>query len=169
MKNLSFLFCLALMISSCSKDNDSPTTGSFEYTISGAASEVISGTETNFGLNNGELFISLIDDTDDLVIRILIDPVVSGTYLVNPVLLENNQVQDILVGDAFADLGIGSTLTGDRRNFSTNAGNGGSVTLTNVEANVLEGNFNINMRELLGGGTNQPEVNIQGSFTALKQ
>lgn len=162
-----FLLCISIAYFSCDPDDDN-SKGSFSYTVTGAATETISGDDTGFGITNGELFIRLTDGTDELTLRILIDPASAGSYAVNPILV-NGQAQTIEPEDAFAELGIGSSLTGDRRNFSTDASNGGSVVITSVETNALQGNFDISMRELLGGGVNQPEINVQGDFTAVPQ
>ena len=73
--------------------------------------------------------------------------------------------------DSWADLGIGSTLSGDRRSFSTNSANGGSVTITKVNDDVLEGTISVSMMELLSGNDvfNNPKVTVQGNFIAVKQ
>ena len=166
MKHLILLLSFSLLISTC-KNDDAPETGNFEYTISGVASKTISGNETNFGNGNGEFFITLTSGNDDLTLRIYIDPVVPGSYNVNPIFV-NGQAQTIVSGDSFADLGIGSSANGDRRNFSTNAANGGSLTISKIETNVVEGSFNMSLFELLGGGVPDQEINIQGEFKAVK-
>lgn len=167
MKKLTLFFGFLLVIASCSKKEDT-LVGSFQYTVSGAASANITGNETAFGTSNGELFIRLTAGVDELILQILIDPAAPGGYAVNPILV-NMQNQPIVSGDSFADLGLGSVFNGNRRDFSTNAGDGGVVTLNNVSADVLEGSFNVSMLELLSGGTMQPEITVQGTFMALKQ
>ncbi len=159
--------CCSLILSNCNDEGNNSPSGSFAYDVSGAAEAAVSGEDTNFGTSNGELFIRLTAGTDELIIRILVDPTVTGTYLVNPIVV-NGQPQMIEEGDAFADLDLGTVLSGVNRSFSTNAGSGGSVTLSKVEGDRLEGTFNMSLQELLSSNT-PPEVNIQGSFTAIKQ
>ena len=165
---------------SCSSDSggDEPKiTGSFKYTVSGAASKTVEGDNAKFGPTGSfdQTFISLVVGTDELDIRLVIDPVATGGFEVNPMVVQENggQIVNIPIeaGDSWADLGIGSTISSDRRNFSTNSANGGLVTITKAEADLLEGTFNVSMMELLSGGTifDNPKVTVQGSFTAIRQ
>lgn len=172
MKNLIKSICISLLLFSCSSDNEEESQeGSFEYTISGAVSKEVKGNETNFGTTNGEFFVRLTSGTDELVIRILIDPLNPSSYEINPVFVSVNEPPiPIVAGDSFADLGIGSTLSNDRRSFSSNAGNGGSVTISSVNGEIVSGTFTISLRELLTGNVgSEPAVSVQGSFTAVKQ
>lgn len=166
LKSCAWIFFF-LLFAACEGDKVGAS-GSFSYTLTGAASQTISGEETNFGLNNGKAFITLTMDTDVMTLEILTDPIETGTFLINPILVNGN-AQTIMDRDAFAELGIGSSANGNRRSFSSNAADGGSITLSSVKDNELKGTFNISMQELLGGGTTQPTINATGSFTAVKK
>ncbi len=166
MRLVGLLFILCSLTLSCS-DDEGDVSGNFTYTVSGAASTIVTGTETNSGISNNELFIRLTAGTDELIIRIIGDEAKTGSYIVNPILV-NGQNQPIEDGDAFADLNLGSVFNGNQRDFSTNAANGGLVTITNVADNLLTGTFNMSLQELLGGGVDQPKINIVGEFTAIR-
>lgn len=180
MKNSIWIVFVAFLVVSCFKNSDNEENeakGNFTYTISGAASKTVSGDNARFGSTGSfdQTFIALTVDSDELDIIIVIDPAVPGTYEVNPIVIKDGggQIVNIPIeaGDSWADLGIGSTLGGDRMDFSTSSANGGSVIITNVEADKLVGTFNVSMMELLGGNDvfNNPKVIVQGSFTAVKQ
>lgn len=179
MKKLNLLFCVSLLIVSCSKDPNSDTIqmGSFTYTISGATTKTITGTNARFGSvgSFNQTFIILTVDTDEFEIRIVADPAATGTYLVNPMVIqgEGGQIINIPIepDDSWADLGIGSSLANDRRSFSTGSANGGSLIITRIEGNTMEGSFSMSLMELLGGNDpfNNPKISVQGSFTAIKQ
>lgn len=175
MKNLVKSICVCVLLFSCSSDStdneEELQEGNFEYVISGALSKEVKGNDTNFGTTNGEFFVRLTSGTDELVIRILIDPLNPNSYEINPVFVSVSEPPiPITVGDSFADLGVGSTLANDRRSFSSNAGNGGSVTISSVNGSMVSGTFTISLRELVTGNTgSEPVVSIQGSFRAVKQ
>ncbi len=180
MKNLILVITTFLFLVSCSKDSDpeAPSqTASFTYTISGAASKTVTGDNANFGPTGSfdQTFISLRAESDELDIRIVLDPIATGSFEVNPMVVMDGggQIVNIPIEtrDSWADLGIGSTLAGDRRSFSTASANGGSVTITKVDGNRLEGRFNMSLGELLSGSDpfNNPKIDIQGSFVAIKQ
>ena len=172
MKISVILFGILTLLISCSDDSgDEPVnqTGSFQYTVSGAASMTVTGDDAIFGSGNGEVFVRLSVDTEDLTIRIINDIARTGSFEVNPVLVEVGQPPiPIEEGDAFAVLGIGSSLSNNRRNFSTDAANGGAVQITSVEDNVIKGSFNMSLIELQSGMIgSEPEINVQGQFTAI--
>ena len=174
------LLAISLIVS-CSSDSgmdDEPNVnnGSFEYTISGAASKTVTGDDARFGPTGsfGQTFIALTVGPDELDIRIVIDPATTGTFEVNPMVIMDSGGQIVPLPveerDSWADLGIGSTFTNDRRNFSTDSANGGSVIITKVDAETVEGSFNFSMMELLAGSEfNNPTITVQGTFTARKQ
>ena len=169
-------FCTVLNFSCSESDSGSnPSTGSFSYTVSGAADETISGTETNFGKGTGaSTFITLSNGTDVLTITLFMDPPATGPYPVNAKVIKDQNDQIIVIpeeeGDSWADLTIGSALSGGARSFSTNSGIGGLVTITSTDENTLVGTFNFGMLELIGGSDpfNNPSINAQGQFTAVK-
>lgn len=178
-KNTTLFFCCGLLMVSCSSDNggvDESKKGNFSYTVTGAASKTVSGDNARFGSTGSfdQTFISLVVDSDELDIRVVLDPISPGTYEVNPIVVKDGGGQIINIPveaeDSWVDLGIGSTLAGDRRSFSTSSANGGSVTITNVDADMIVGTFNVSMMELLGGADvfNNPKVTVQGNFTATK-
>ena len=180
MKNILLMITIMLLAVGCSSDGngeEETPKGSFTYTVSGAASKTVAGDNAKFGPTGSfdQTFISLRVDSDELDIRLVVDPATPGAYEVNPIVTQGGGGEIINIpieaGDSWADLGIGSTIGGDRQSFSTNSANGGLVTITRADANVLEGTFNVSMMELLGGGDvfNNPKVTVQGSFTAVKQ
>ena len=182
MKNLIRVLCIVLIVISCSKDSGSYTAemGDFTYTVSGAASKTITGTNARFGQAGGSglaerTFITMTVDSEELIINIVMEPPVTGTFVVNPMAVMNDAGQITIIQieerDSWAELGIGSTFTNDRRAFDTASANGGSVTITSVNGNIMIGNFNMSLMELLGGDDpfNNPKISVQGTFRAVKQ
>lgn len=179
MKNVILIVGFAFIMLSCSKDTDSEDpkeASSFSYTISGAASKTVTGDNANFGSTGSfdQTFISLIADTDELDIRIVLDPITTGSFEVNPIVVMDGGGQIVSIPiearDSWADLGIGSSLSNSRRSFTTESANGGSVTITKAEDTRLEGRFNMSLSELLSGSDpfNAPKITIQGTFVVMK-
>ena len=172
MKISVIIFVLLSVFISCSEDSGDDEViqaGSFQYTISGAASMNVTGENAIFGSGNGEIFVRLTVDTEELTIRMINDIARTGSFEVNPILVDIGQPPiPIEAGDAFAELGIGSTFSNNRRNFSTDAANGGAVQISSVDGDVMKGSFNMSLIELQAGMVgSEPEINVQGQFTAI--
>lgn len=165
-----FLFLAAILLSlpfvSCEGDNVGAN-GSFSYTVSGAASASVSGENPTTGSLNGVFSIGLNSNPDELTIRIIIDPLVEGTYNINPEFVNGN-VLPLVERDVTAELGIGSSLGGGRQSFNTASADGGTVTISKVSDSEIEGSFSISMMELLSGTPPHPKVQVSGEFKAKR-
>ena len=170
MQKLLLILIAVLIIFSCSSDDDGSSTGSFEYIVSGTSSANVTGTNCRFGKSTGATsFIAMNAGVDVLTLRILLDSLVPGNYAVNPGFV-NGMFQASKPGDSSGELQLGSIFSGSQKFFNTSSGNGGRVTIISIDNNVLRGNFQVNMLELVGGTAgSEPRIDIAGEFTAVRQ
>lgn len=150
---LAVSMCTLLLLNSCSGDEDNKPKATFEYTIAGGVSKEVEGTDAEFFTDGGIFYIGLLKDTEFVSIQIYTDPIIEKSYALKT---ETN-----------ADVQTGSVFTGDFHNFISDFGAGGSVSITSVEANVVTGNFTMNMDN--NSPTSPIVVNVSGSFTAIKR
>ncbi len=167
MKKLFAILLFLPLLFSCSKEDSS---GDFQYTVSGSSQAEISGTNCRFGPSTGtSYFIAMTSGVDNLNLKILLNPLVPGEYMVNA-LYVNGMFIPTMPGDASGELQLGSVFSGSQKFFNTYSGDGGRVTVTSVDGNVLKGNFQVSMLELVGGTPgNEPKINVAGEFTAIMQ
>lgn len=171
MQKFPALFLLLLVFFSCPSDDDNGTnTGDFQYTVSGSSSATVMGTNCRFGPSTGSSsFITMVSGVEVLTFNILLDPLVPGDYQVNAVFV-NGVLQPSMPGDASGELQLGSSIAGNEKFFNTASGDGGRVTISSVNGDVLQGNFQVNMLELVGGTPGgEPQINIAGAFVANLQ
>ena len=168
------LFAILLLISilfSCSNDdNNSSNTGEFEYTVSGSSSANIMGTNSRYGpSSSSSTFIAMTSGVDELTLKILLAPLVPGEYIVDAGYV-NGVFQSSMPGDSSGELQLGSVFSGNQKFFNTASGDGGRVTIISIDGNVLRGNFQVSMLELVGGTAGgEPQINVSGEFTAIMQ
>jgi hypothetical protein len=165
------LFFIGCLFACGQDDGGSDSTGEFSYTVSGTASGTVSGTEAIFGPSTASSwFITLRSGVVDIMtFNILLDPLTPGDFAVNPVFV-NGMIQPSMPGDSSGELQLGSIFSSGQKFFNTSSGDGGRVTATSIDGNVLRGNFQISMIELVGGNpSNAPKINVAGQFTALRQ
>ena len=169
-KFFTILLMITLLFSCASDDNGGSNTGNFEYAVSGTSSANINGTNCRFGPSTGtSSFIAMTSGVDVLTLNVLLEPLLPGDYQVNAGFV-NGIFQPSMPGDSRGELQLGSIFSGNQKFFNTASGDGGRVTITSIDGNVLRGNFQVNMLELVGGTAgNEPKINVAGEFTALMQ
>ena len=169
-KYFTILLLIPILLSCANDDNGDSNTGSFEYTVSGSSSANITGTDCRFGPSTGSSsFITMNAGVDVLTLNVLLPALVPGDYQVNAGFV-NGVFQPSMPGDSRGELQLGSIFSGSQKFYNTASGDGGRVTITSIDGNVLRGNFQVNMLELVGGTAgNEPKIDVAGEFTALMQ
>lgn len=165
MKRFSVLLMIfgALFFSACSDDDDNDdgngngngngmSVGTFEATVSGDITEDISGI-AYYETVDGEVAITLFVSFNNW-------PFI--TFLFNPPVEEGIYTA---IGTATGQEDNETNASASNGNFLF-FGNGGSVTITNVETEQIDGDFTVNFQYT--DGTDEKNIVIDGRFSAEK-
>lgn len=157
--NLFLILCLVLS-SSCSKENVNET--AYEFTL--YENDTYSGKNVGFKTLNGILEMSLgdYDDRYCAKFQILTETIKEGNYSINFMALVPEEEGEATV--YVRELTGGTGLNATPIDYRSSGGNGGILSFTRATEDILEGNFDIVLRNWSSSSL----VPFKGSFVIYK-